>query len=316
MLNQIIRYFNQNKKKIIIGVAVIAFLIILLTIINSAIKQNRQKENIDPNDYAVTDLEKPDESIISDVNLSEETAKINSEIIKSFVEACNNKNYEQAYNLLSAECKEVEYPTLQDFQNDYIKHIMENSVSYQLELWTVYDGYITYRVTFYEGNLLQNGGIPPEENYVDYITLLQEENEIKLNINKFVKREEINKSAKDRDIEIIINARNVYMDYEIYNITFKNYSEKSILINDGQDSNNMFITDQNGNQYISYINEIPLASLGLKPGFQKLLNVKFAKAYNTYREVKYITFQNIILDSELYNSNPNDVERLNFRIPI
>ena len=316
MLNQIIRYFNQNKRKIIIGVAVIAFLIILLTIINSAIKQNRQKENIDPNDYAVTDLEKPNESIISDVNLSEETAKINSEIIKSFVEACNNKNYEQAYNLLSAECKEVEYPTLQDFQNDYIKHIMENSVSYQLELWTVYDGYITYRVTFYEGNLLQNGGIPPEENYVDYITLLQEENEIKLNINKFVKREEINKSAKDRDIEIIINARNVYMDYEIYNITFKNYSEKSILINDGQDSNNMFITDQNGNQYISYINEIPLASLGLKPGFQKLLNVKFAKAYNTYREVKYITFQNIILDSELYNSNPNDVERLNFRIPI
>ena len=316
MLNQIIRYFNQNKRKIIIGVAVIAFLIILLTIINSAIKQNRQKENIDPNDYAVTDLEKPDESIISDVNLSEETAKINSEIIKSFVEACNNKNYEQAYNLLSAECKEVEYPTLQDFQNDYIKHIMENSVSYQLELWTVYDGYITYRVTFYEGNLLQNGGIPPEENYVDYITLLQEENEIKLNINKFVKREEINKSAKDRDIEIIINARNVYMDYEIYNITFKNYSEKSILINDGQDSNNMFITDQNGNQYISYINEIPLASLGLKPGFQKLLNVKFAKAYNTYREVRYITFQNIILDSELYNSNPNDVERLNFRIPI
>lgn len=316
MLNQIIRYFNQNKKKIIIGVAVIAFLIILLTIINSAIKQNRQKGNIDPNDYTVTDLEKPNESIISDVNLSEETAKINSEIIKSFVEACNNKNYEQAYNLLSTECKEVEYSTLQDFQNDYIKHIMENSVSYQLELWTVYDGYITYRVTFYEGNLLQNGGIPPEENYVDYITLLQEENEIKLNINKFVKREEINKSAKDRDIEIIINARNVYMDYEIYNITFKNYSEKSILINDGQDSNNMFITDQNGNQYISYINEIPLTSLGLKPGFQKLLNVKFAKAYNTYREVKYITFQNIILDSELYNSNPNDVERLNFRIPI
>ncbi len=316
MLNQIIRYFNQNKKKIIIGVAVIAFLIILLTIINSAIKQNRQKENKDPNDYAVTDLEKPNESIISDVNLSEETAKINSEIIKSFVEACNNKNYEQAYNLLSTECKEVEYSTLQDFQNDYIKHIMENSVSYQLELWNVYDGYITYRVTFYEGNLLQNGGIPPEENYVDYITLLQEENKIKLNINKFVKREEINKSAKDRDIEIIINARNVYMDYEIYNITFKNYSEKSILINDGQDSNNIFITDQNGNQYISYINEIPLASLGLKPGFQKLLNVKFAKAYNTYREVRYITFQNIILDSELYNSNPNDVERLNFRIPI
>lgn len=316
MLNQIIRYFNQNKRKIIIGVAVIAFLIILLITVNSIIGQNQPQENTDPNDYTVTDLEKPDESIISDVNLSEETAKINSEIIKSFVEACNNKNYEQAYNLLSAECKEVEYPTLQDFQNDYIKHIMENSVSYQLELWTVYDGHITYRVTFYEGNLLQNGGIPPEENYVDYITLLQEENEIKLNINKFVKREEINKSAKDRDIEIIINARNVYMDYEIYNITFKNYSEKNILINDGQDSNNMFITDQNGNQYISYINEIPLASLGLKPGFQKILNVKFAKAYNTYREVRYITFQNIILDSELHNSNPNDVERLNFRIPI
>lgn len=316
MLNQIIRYFNQNKRKIIIGVAVIAFLIILLITVNSIIGQNQPQENTDPNDYTVTDLEKPDESIISDVNLSEETAKINSEIIKSFVEACNNKNYEQAYNLLSAECKEVEYPTLQDFQNDYIKHIMENSVSYQLELWTVYDGYITYRVTFYEGNLLQNGGIPPEENYVDYITLLQEENEIKLNINKFVKREEINKSAKDRDIEIIINARNVYMDYEIYNITFKNYSEKNILINDGQDSNNMFITDQNGNQYISYINEIPLTSLGLKPGFQKILNVKFAKAYNTYREVRYITFQNIILDSELHNSNPNDVERLNFRIPI
>ncbi len=316
MLNQIIRYFNQNGRKIIIGVAVIAFILIIITTINSLIGQQQKKENTDSNDYIATDLEKPDESVISGVNLSEEAAKINAEVIKKFVEACNNKNYEQAYNLLSTECKEVEYPTLKDFQSDYIKYMVKENVSYQLELWTVYDGYVTYKVTFYEGNLLQSGGITPEKNYVDYITLLQEENEIKLNINKFVKREKINKSAKDKNIEIIINTRNVYMDYEIYNINFKNYSEKSILINDGKDSNNIYITDKNKNQYISYINEIPLSSLELKSGFQKILNVKFAKVYNIYREVEDIVFKNIILDLELYKNNPNNVEKLNFRIPI
>lgn len=316
MLNQIIRYFNQNGRKIIIGVAVIAFILIIITTINSLIGQQQKKENTDSNDYIATDLEKPDESVISGVNLSEEAAKINAEVIKKFVEACNNKNYEQAYNLLSTECKEVEYPNLKDFKNDYIKYMMKENVSYKLELWTVYDGYVTYKVTFYEGNLLQSGGITPEKNYVDYITLLQEENEIKLNINKFVKREKINKSAKDKNIEIIINTRNVYMDYEIYNINFKNYSEKSILINDGKDSNNIYITDKNKNQYISYINEIPLSSLELKSGFQKIINVKFAKVYNIYREVEDIVFKNIILDLEIYKNNPNNVEKLNFRIPI
>ena len=41
-------------------------------------------------------------------------------IIQNFIEYCNNKNIEKAYELLSDDCKSEMYPTANDFYSKYI----------------------------------------------------------------------------------------------------------------------------------------------------------------------------------------------------
>ena len=48
-MNKIIRYWNQNRKQIIIVIAIIAFIIIMLRVINNLAKQiNKSKYNYYP----------------------------------------------------------------------------------------------------------------------------------------------------------------------------------------------------------------------------------------------------------------------------
>ena len=65
---KLLRYWNQNKRKIIITIAVIAFVFIIIQVANQIVKkQNEDKiNNNNTNTISkVTDLQKPTESTIT-----------------------------------------------------------------------------------------------------------------------------------------------------------------------------------------------------------------------------------------------------------
>ena len=62
-------------------------------------------------------------------------------------------------------------------------------------------------VTFLENNLLSTGGQNLDNNIQDYITIINNNNENKININGFIKKEAINKSNSEANVDIIINSK-------------------------------------------------------------------------------------------------------------
>lgn len=313
-MNKLIRYWNQNRLKIIITIIIIVLIIVIIQVINSFL-DDIQDPTIQT-EQKIPDLSNPSESVLSGEEIPEETAEGNAEIIKEFVDYCNEKSYQDAYNLLSQACKEEIFNNIETFIEDYINEIFDTEKSYTLELWFSTSREFTYRILYIDNDILSSGTINIEDNKEDYITVVEEEGEYKLNISNFIYKEEINKSSSKSNIEITINNSKKYRDYEIYNITVKNNSDKTILLSSGSNGNDICIIDTNNVEYDSIIHEIPLINLEVSPGTQKTHIIRFYKMYNMYREIDRITFKNIILDKESYEINQNDIQTINMSIDV
>lgn len=313
-MNKFIRYWNQNRGKIILIIAIIAFIIIIIQITNNILRNSGSNNS----SGSKIDKTQPTQSIITGEKVSVEKTEQNTNIIKEFVEYCNNEKYEKAYDLLTEEGKKEFNNDINTFIKNYCKNVFATKKTYNLDLWLNTNNIYTYKVTFYEDNLLATGSSNMNKNIEDYITIIHQNNEDKININGFIIEKTIHKSQEVNNVEIIINSKKVYKNYESYNITIRNYSNKTILVSDGQESDDICLVDKNDVKYPSFLHEIPSSYLLFKPGYERNLTIRFNKLYDLYRTVEKIQFNNIILDEEEYRQNLNDsnLEKIEVNIDI
>lgn len=314
-MNKLVRYWNQNRGKIIMTIAIIAFIIIIIQLTNNFLK-NREKEITEKKNV---DSTKPVQSIITGEIVSEEITNQNTNVIKEFVDYCNNKEYEKAFNILSNDCKEIVFSNdIDNFKANYCDSIFITPKTYELKLWLNGKGKYTYQIRYNEDNLLATGGKNLDKNIEDYVTIIKENDEEKLNINGFIQKNEINKSNKKNDVEITINSKIVYKNYETYDITIKNYTSNEILISDGEDNKSVCLIDDRDVEYSSFIYEIPVEYLTLKSLYQKRIQIRFDKIYDLNRNVQKIQFKDIILnyDKSQINLDSTDLQRLTISVDI
>ena len=313
-MNKLIRYWNQNRLKIIITGIIIVFIIILIQTINAILKNTRLEEN--EKKETIVDTSRPSESVITGEKLPEETTDSNVETIKQFVDLCNEKDYQSAYNLLTEDCKNELYNTLDIFIENYCNKVFNIEKTYNLELWQYSTNTYTYRITYIENNMLATGEINSNNNIEDYITIVENTDGNKLNINGFIEKRNVNKMQEQNGIKITINDRFMYREYEKYNITIKNNTDKTILISEKINSNDICLIDSNEIEYDSMLNEVPSVNLELQPGTEKKMDIRFYKMYNLYRTIESIKFKNIITDKDSYDINKENVSKVNISIDV
>lgn len=298
-MRNIIRYWNQNRKKIIIILAIVAFIIILIMITNEYLKNANYNESTA--DGKIMDVKKPNKSAITGETIPKEVVEENSNLIENFINYCNNKEIEKAYNLLTDDCKSEFNNDIYEFRDNYFNNIFGTSKAYRLELWGNEAGYYTYKITYYEDNLLATGGQSLNNNIEDYITITRQNGEDKINIGCFIKKQEINKVKSLNNIDITVNNRRVYKSYEKYIVTIKNNGTTNITISDGKNNSDICIIDNNNTKYVSYISEILDSKLTIEPGRQTQLEIKFNKIYNSYKSIKQMEFSNIKQENSKIN---------------
>ena len=110
--------------------------------------------------------------------------------------------------------------------------------------------------------------------------------ESRLNINDFVEKQVINKSAEIAELKITVNERFIYSNYETYSITLENLTDKTILLGNGNNGNDICLVDNNDTEYDSYINEVALDDLQIRPHSNKVLQIRFNKMCSDYRVVE------------------------------
>ena len=305
MGKKIAEWYIGNKSKILMAIFVVVVVVLISIIVNilNSLRKNNTVENLELS----TNIQQTDTSIgnFTDIYVEDNESVVTGESIGSshintigtieqLVQLCNEQKVEEAYNLLSDECKEEVYPSLESFRNNYYNTIFNGKKkNISVENWANN----IYKVTF-EDDALSTGVYTAEGAIQDYITVVStDNNELKLNINNYIGRREINKTNNAvSGVEITALNTDTYMDYQTFTFRVKNNTNKTILLDDKFSTDNMYITDSNGNQYTAYIHELSEAQLTVTPGETKDVTIKYYSRYGTTKTITQIIFNKVILN--------------------
>lgn len=297
---KLIRFYNQNRKKILITILIIVFIIGIIQLLNYLTKVNNEKDSqliekntISSNKYKELLSEK---SAISGDKVSSTKLENDVEIIKEFIKYCNEQNINSAYEILTDECKEEMFPTIQDFYNIYYSKIFnQDKKIYTVENWF---GNI-YQVKF-TGDILSTGNLNNNETKQDYITIVREDGVNRLNVNNYIGKNNLNKTTEYKDIKITVTSVDTYMEYEIYNLSIENNSENTILLDTSDDVKSVYLLDIKDMKYYFYGNEIIQNKLVVESKYKNTLQIKFNNTYSSSKNIRNLVFSKLVLNYEDY----------------
>ena len=296
-MGNLISWYNQNRRRIwgfiiaaIVIIAIVYNLILMVSEKNNTVPissgNNIKEINNEMNSIRVTTTN----SIVTgnSDNGSDTVDKL--EIIDRFIENCNQKKIEEAYNLISDECKEEMFSSLDLFKNAYYDQIFGGmSKSVTTENWFG----DTYKVSFRD-DALATGKYDKQSSIQDYITIIKDnEGNYKLNINKYVKRNTLNGSNEMNNISIKAVQSDSYMDYEIYTFEVENNLPFAVKIADLQDEYTMYLTDNNDINYPAYIHEISEPEVIFQGGEKRKVRIKFYNKNISGKKIVNVVFSKI-----------------------
>lgn len=294
MINQWIRYITKNWKLVVIVIlSVIIGLSIIQYLNEEAKKQNEAKLNQTQVDESII---YKTESVLGEGTITTEEAMQNNGIINNFVSYCNEGKTREAYDLLSEECKQEVFPTINDFINLYYQVIFANPKTYTLENWISGEN-TTYKVRFVN-DALAMGGKKAEQTFEDYITVVYKNEVPYLNINKFVQKNEINRETELNGIKIIVQTENVYINNRTYDVTFQNTNKNNMILYSIARNNNWYLQDEAGKTYLANMAEITNDNFILETNTSIQLTINFMKIYEKTDTVKWMKFDNIQVANE------------------
>lgn len=300
------RIINQNSSKIILGIIVIIFVIAITQLLNYIAKESnknkRNMQNAENNKSASIDQSLYPAISQEKNNDIQETGDY-KEFIEKFINLCNEGKPEQAYLLISDNCKEVFYKDYALFFNNYYKKNFNSKKSYSIQNWI--DN--IFKVDIKE-DILSTGGTT-SNNIQDFISVIKENNEYKLNINNYVGRKEINTETKQEDLTFKVVKKDSHMKYEKYYLEIKNNGSNDILLDNLTDSSTLYLLDENDVKYPVTNDELTKEQLYIRSGVTMKMSIKFTNAYTQGRELKNIIFSKaaVINDDGTLNEREYEV---------
>lgn len=293
-MHKLLRYYSQNRIKVWTIIFAIAFVLLIIQVLNNVAKEenkqnNKQKETADN----VVSYHNESKSIISEGSVPERYQEKFGSIIDEFYTYCVNHEPQKAYELLAPDTKEQLYRTESQFEKLYYQEKFEGDKDYSFQSWTKSsnDIYI-YQVKIFE-NMLATG--KSNDEYIeDFVTIVPVEDNYKLNINSYIGRRQIGKKQKNKEITIEVVNADVYLNYEIYTVQIKNETDEAIWLDARNKSKTTYITDEKGNKIEAFMYELTEEDLRLKAKEEKTLQIKFNDVYHSNIRITSMNFTNMV----------------------
>lgn len=305
MLSNIIGKYNRNRRKIWTAIIIIGFIIGLRFALTSY-TGNKKIGSSDNTTTYFTDNSQNDYPFLNDKiyknkNVSKNSQEI-SNTIKTFIEYCNNRQVEEAYDMLSEDTKYNLYKSKTEFVKNYYITFFKTKKIYNMQAWITSGGYYTYKVEF-EEDLLSTGGA--DSNKIEeYYTVVKENEKYKININRYIGNIEINKITEKNNVKITVLSKNIYLDNIEYKIKVENLSNNTIVLDTKNTKRTTALMDSNNFAYPAYMYKLLENDLTVYSGETKEINIQFNQQYNTKYYNTKIVFNNFNLDN---NSNKKTI---------
>ena len=307
----------ENRYVIIVIIVGIILFLSLVNVVNSYIKENRKQKlsqaqnttntNNIVNNNQVNSSSKPIMGSSENKSNSSTNNNISNEkLIRDFITYCNSHQIQNAYSLLSDECKDaVFFANIEYFKKNYVESIFTTNKILNIEKW-VENNIITYRVRLTD-DILSTGNIKGTTNAIeDYYTIVStEDGKQKLNINGYIARNYINKKNQVDGINISILKKDIFKEYEQYEIKVENKTNNTIMLDSKEDVDSIYLIGSNSSKYSGFTYELDEIKTVIPENTSKNITVRFNKIYSNKAIMKKMVFEDIILNYDNYNASLN-----------
>lgn len=218
-----IRNFFKREWKIITTIFIIWLIIFL---INQYLKTK-------PKQIELSTSYTPDLPVMDETDkISKNDVKTMNEYIKKYIDYCNNKDYDNAYNMLSTSCKSYVYENNEDNFKSYVDKIFSEKREYYTQNFSNVDGIYVYILTIID-DIESTGTTGGYYSYSERIALFKEGNELKLSNDNFIISKDINITKEDDYMKVELISKDIGYDTVAYNLKITNKTlDGYVLISD------------------------------------------------------------------------------------
>lgn len=282
---KIYNFFKRNKVKIFIAIIIIAI------IVGINIYLGKKQANQPPS----TSYE-PHTPIISGSEVkSEKTKATIDETIKNYMDKCNTKKYEDAYNMISSECKEAKFNNNIEIFKKYIDYIFDGDKIYNIQDYSNKDNIYVYKVTISEDILAT--GMNTEKSDITYDEMIvldkQKDNSMKLSVAGFISKEDLNYIAEDEFMKITVEEKLTYYDKVTYKVKIKNKTSYAIVIAKDKEKDTCGISLKNSDSRAIILDQYANTEKAVRGKEEKTFELSFTKYFDEESDIQKLTFNKI-----------------------
>lgn len=308
MRNEIKVKIGRNIKKLLYIIIVVVLVYAALIFITKMIGFNSEEKNLS---YEEMREEKKNTAIFEG-KIDESDKDAFSDYIEKFYNHCNKKEYEQAYAMISNECKEKLFPTIEEFKKDIDQKFDKlKAYDYQnlsnVDNTYVYQFYLFDDVSAYGAN-----SIPDKKIYYIAITK-NNDKDIKISLNGYLNSEDLNYKYDINGMSIKIKRRDIYYDHVDYIFTINNKNKENVVFR--YDNAKLIVSNNNRDYTFSNTSHV-LSYIFINAYQEKDIKMSFEKSFDTTRvKENLIKIENIyLLESETFDKlmrNEVSINQLN-----
>ena len=230
-----------------------------------------------------------------------------NELIGKFVEKCNQKDYEAAYNMLSEDCKNNVYPDIENFKI-YVDYVFDSKKIYNIQNFSNIDNTYVYSVTILD-DILANGLNNEEdmEYYIEKYVIKDNDGKLELSIREYIGRDDLTYIYEDDNMKIKVESVDRQYESVTYNLNITNKSDKTIVFADYTEDYEIALDTSEG---IKRRADELLTPVIVEEGESKNFSIKFTIFFDAGTQINGLIFDYIRLyeSKEAYENGDEPID--------
>lgn len=306
----IIRWFKDNKRKIYIILTVWAIMVFLNYLFGALKGDPKPITAYEPHISIMNDQEEVPKKLQKPIN----------ETFEKYFNYCNNGQYSEAYNMLSAGCKKNIYPTEESFIK-YAKSIFKGKKIYNIQNYSVTDNIYIYNLRILD-DVLATGTTGEEEllYYEEKAVIEEIDGQIYLSIGGYVTEKKLDTLYEDKTMKLTITNVLKLDEYEIYTVNISNKTDNIIVLSDGGYHSEILLKVGSD---LRNLKRNVIEPIVIYPGEKRTFEFKFTKFYDEEKKSDSMVFNTVYIlkeyggdDETIEKQKENAVDAFSFTLPI
>lgn len=234
-----------------------------------------------------------------------EVSKVNK-AIDDYFNYCNSKEYENAFNMITNECKNTLFDNNLETFKEYINQIYTKNKIYNIQNYSNIKNIYVYDINILD-DITATGTTGDYEKYKEKIVVHNLDEGIKLSVQGYIGKTVIEKEAEDDNMKVKVLYKEMSYEREEYTVEIRNKIDNYILISDeiGGDQ----ITLNLGSQSRMALNTVN-SNILLFPGQTKTIKILFTKYFDDGVIPEEINFNNVRILSKFSNNGIKEEDKL------